>query len=105
MRSTWPHLSGPTPAMTLALVLVLNGFAPSLRAAEVPPASLSKTEDQRLICKRERVTGTNFKRRVCRTRAQIEAARHKSLEFANELDQLQRDEQLRQLQTGQPIGL
>jgi hypothetical protein len=91
--------------VTLTLALVLNGFTPLLRADEVPPTGVSKPEDERLICKRERVTGTNFKRRVCRTRAQIEAARRKSLEFANELDQLQRDEQIRQLQTGQPIGL
>jgi hypothetical protein len=37
--------------------------------------------DQRLVCRRERQTGSHMKRRVCRTVAQIEAEREDAAEF------------------------
>ncbi len=45
-------------------------------AAETVAANITGDNDpNELICRREQVTGTNFRRRVCLTRAQREEAR------------------------------
>ena len=46
--------------------------APTTAAAATPAASAPNPADE-LICKRVRETGSNISRKVCRTRAQIEA--------------------------------
>jgi hypothetical protein len=61
----------------LAALLVL-GFAPAL-AAEPPPAK-SAAPKSKLICSKERSTGSNLRRRTCQTEAQREARRKQDQE-------------------------
>ena len=42
------------------------------------------TADQRVICKRVRVTGTHFKRRVCQTQAAIDLAKKEAKRFMDD---------------------
>lgn len=42
--------------------------------------SISGTDSDELICRREVVTGTNFRRRVCMTRAERDTRREESQE-------------------------
>ena len=49
---------------------------PATESADVDAAEISAGENpDEIICRREQVTGTNFRRRVCLTRAEREAAR------------------------------
>ena len=40
--------------------------------------------EQRVVCKREKVTGSHFKKRVCRTQAEIDEAKKDAKRFVDE---------------------
>jgi hypothetical protein len=79
---------------TLALILVCAGCAsgtadqptaPAAEAGAAPvPAQLERAKPEvassRLVCRRERETGSRVARRVCRTQSEWERARVESLE-------------------------
>lgn len=57
-----------------------NSVAATGTAASVAAGAESGDDPDELICRREQVTGTNFRRRVCMTRAQREQEQSDSQE-------------------------
>jgi len=76
-------------ASTCVLVIGVWSAALSAAASDEPArvrAEQSKQDDSsRLICTREVVTGSNMKRKVCRTRAQIEQQAQSSQEAMSDI--------------------
>ncbi len=93
--------------LRVAAILLCAAMCPSALGGETGTAEpatdrAGKTEaaakqdySQKLICKRENVTGSNLQRKVCRTRAQIDADKQAS-------DQLLHDMNVHAGQAGQP---
>jgi predicted small lipoprotein YifL len=79
----WPVLTatlGATLAGALAAVLALAacGAGPKGPRAQVPASARVEQDPEtgdELICRDERMTGTNVSRSVCRTQAEIDAER------------------------------
>ena len=82
---------GPAAAQGLSSGVAPDGDAqPSAEIAELRevavPESTGSPDD--VICRREVRTGSHFATRVCRTRAEIEAAQQESQEFLRERQSL-----------------
>ena len=77
--------------MTYALGLMAAVAAPGIVFGEdepPPPQAASadvKPGATKLICKKEKVLGSNIKKRTCRTQAQIDALRAASQEHMSEV--------------------
>ncbi len=56
------------------------------------PSADPAPEEVRVICRRERVTGTHFRRRVCRTPEQIEQDRQGVAEYMEEARRIEEAE-------------
>ena len=75
------------------LILVLLGmccWATPTWGSEAEPAGVPQAEvpakKSEVVCRRERVLGTHFKKRVCRTRAQIDEDQKNAQRHAREAD-------------------
>ena len=77
MRSVWVIL-------VVALLLVpLQAFA--AEQDKKPAPAVDAPEQDRVICKRVKVTGTHFRQRVCQKRSVWEAQREDSQEHARRI--------------------
>lgn len=74
--------SDPAPE-TGAQSGALAASSGSSASASAASAQTSQDSGDEMICRREQVTGTNFRRRVCRTRAEMQEAGEQSREFLN----------------------
>jgi len=89
-------------AIVLSVAMCQVTLADETGTGEAPTDRVGKTEaavkqdySQKLICTREHVTGSNLRRKVCRTQAQIDADKEAS-------DQLLHDMNTHAGKAGQP---
>jgi predicted secreted protein len=79
---------------TVLLLSALGATVGSAASGDPKIASQEPVRPQRVVCRREAVTGSHFKRRVCRTESQIHQDR---VEARDELERMQafRDAEIR----------
>jgi hypothetical protein len=69
--------------LAAAIVLAACGAAPKRAPSARPPATSmaedAEEDDDGLICREERMTGTNVSRMVCRTQAEIDEERNAAM--------------------------
>lgn len=81
----------------LVVILLTGGLGSTVGSAASSDPRVATPEPvrpERVVCRREAVTGSHFKRRVCRTESQIQRDR---IDARHELDQMQahRDAEIR----------
>jgi hypothetical protein len=64
---------------------VTEGRLESVEAANVPATTIIPAAEPQVICRKVRLTGSHIPKRVCRTRAQIEAEQAEAQETLGEL--------------------
>jgi len=74
-------LSADTPAATEPTISGDNGAA--IQAAV--PGEKKRLKKPKRVCTREKVTGTNMRRRVCRTQAQMDVRRKNDRRFVRSI--------------------
>jgi len=87
----------------LILTAVLGCFAASILNADTTkkPTAEKRVEtpagnEVQVICRKEHVLGSHFKRRVCRTRQMIEQDKRDVTQYSQELDRMRDAERMSQ---------
>lgn len=76
-------------SLTCRLALGEEGGTLGAATDRLPPTQAAAQENysKKLICKRENVTGSLVRKKVCRTQAQIDADQEASAQFLHDINQ------------------
>jgi hypothetical protein len=92
------HAAVTHPVLRVAAILLSAAMCPSALGGETDTAEpatdrIGKTQaavkqdySQKLICKRETVTGSNLRKKVCRTQARIDADKQASDQLMHDIN-------------------
>ena len=82
-------LAGGAAADTPTQRTISGGSGSSIQVAdaagEAAEGKKKRTKNTKKICTRERVTGTHFRQRICRTQAQIDARKEADERMLNDI--------------------
>src|SRR5262245_5170746 len=82
MRTNEPTFRALVCGALLATFVHASAWADDVQ--NPPTAATSSSDSNKLICKREKMTGSNIPRKVCRTQEQIDKEREVQREHAQE---------------------
>ena len=87
LEPTHPSVSTSLNCLTLSLLLITPCAALSMKGTEAKKTSQTKEAENRekLVCKREKVLGSNRTQKVCKTQSQIDAEKASAQRFGQQI--------------------